>query len=245
MIGSNKKKCLVIANTEISLQIESVLKNRFIVICKINIDRVLSILQNHLISCIIIYVDNFFIKFPGALFRLKHQFPAIPAIAVMSDHDLELARLCGEAGMDFVISVAEMQKLIETTQLAICMKNSRVSFVEFGIDLTQCSPQVIEAIKIIEKMYLRLKNVQDVSDLMGISESTLSKYFKRCCPIGPKQLIAHLKIKHSVNLMKNPGLSFKEIARLLGYSCQSRFNESFHRIMVVSPSEYRKMAKKT
>jgi len=184
-------------------------------------------------------------KFPEALFRLKHQFPAIPVIAVMSDHDLELARLCGEAGMNFVIYVAEMQKLIETTQLAIRRKNSRVSFVELGIDLTQCSPQVLKAIKIIEKMYLRLKNVQDVSDLMGISECTLSKHFKRCCPIGPKKLITHLKIKHSADLINNHGLSFKEIAKLVGYSNQIRFNECFHRIMGVSPSEYRKMAKKT
>ena len=245
MISIDKKKCLVIASTEISLKIESFLKEKYSIICKMSIERSFPDLRNYLISCIIIYVNSSFLKSPVDLFRLKQQFPAIPAIALVNDHNLNIAQLCGEGGIDFVVSVTDMQKLTEIIQIAVCMKNSRVSLAEIGIDLNQCSPQVLKVVKIIEKMYLRLTSVKEVSDLMGISEWTLSKYFKRCCPIRPKQLIAHLKIKHSANLMKNPGLSLKEIARLVGYSNQSRFNECFHRIMVVSPSEYRNMAKKT
>ena len=49
-----------------------------------------------------------------------------------------------------------------------------------------------------------------------------------------------LKIHHAVRLMKNPGLSIKEIGELVGYTDQRRFNESFHRVFGISPLEWRK-----
>jgi len=243
MKQTNKHLCVILASMDMSLKIKALLKDLYSVSCKPGSDRAIFALRNHLVSCIIIHVDSSFPKWSVELFHLKHQFPAIPKIALIADHDLELARLCGEAGIDFVVS--DMQKLVETTQLIVCRKNSKVSVAELGIDLNQCSPQVMKAITIIEKMYLQLTNVQEVSDLMGISECTLSEYFRRCCPVGPKKLLTLLKIKHAVYLMENPGLSLKEIAKLVGYSNQSRFNECFHRIMRISPGEYRKMAKKT
>ena len=49
-----------------------------------------------------------------------------------------------------------------------------------------------------------------------------------------------LKMYHAVHLMKNPGLNLKEISKLVGYSNQRRFNESFHRVFGMSPLEWRK-----
>jgi len=118
--------------------------------------------------------------------------------------------------------------------------NSRISLSECGIDLSCCSPKVREAIQIMNKKYLTLKSVKEISDELGISEATLSNYFKRYYPIGPKKLLTTFKIRHAIYLMKNFELSLKEIAYLVGYPNQRRFSECFRRILGISPNKYRK-----
>jgi AraC-like DNA-binding protein len=232
--------CLVLTAPEMFLRIESLLKNRYSFIWKTDVDVAISFTRNQLIECIIIQADDRFIISSVELLRLRTQFPMIPTIIIIKDQNLKFARLCGELGVEYVISISELRELGAVVKRAIYEKCPEISFSAFGIDMRRCSPRVQEALKIIKEEYIKLMSVREISDLMGISESTLTKYFGRCCPIGPKRLLTFLKLRYAMHLMKNPGLRINEIGRLVGYSDPRRFNECFHRILGISPVECRK-----
>ena len=87
-----------------------------------------------------------------------------------------------------------------------------------------------------------MKGVQEIADSLDVALETLSREFKRCCQCGLKKVLIVLKIRHAVYLMQNPGMNLKEISALVGYEDRRRFNETFHRLLDSSPSDFRQKA---
>ena len=235
-----EKFCLILAEKDLFQSIESTVKICYPIHHVDNVNKAISFIKQSPVVCIILHLDGHLKTIPNKFLPLKTKFPTIPVLAVLTDRDLELALKCGKIGVDSVILDCDLHRLSDIIESVVQKKSPEVSVSKFGIDLNHCSSRVRKALEILEERYLWLKSVREISDEMGISENTLSKYFHRYFSIGPKKLLRLLKIHHAVYLMKNSGLNLKEISKLVGYSNQRRFNESFHRVFGISPLEWRK-----
>lgn len=232
--------CLVISNTNVFHEVEFALGNNYSVIRNSRIDEAYNFLRINAILCIIIQIDGDVEKSPTPLASLRNQFPGIPMIGLSTEFDLEAIRRCGEIGMESVLSINEISTLSNLLKSIVHNKYKGISLTEFGVEREQCSVLVQKALTILENNYLKLCSVQEIAEILGVSQVTLATETNNCIPVGLKRLLIYLKVKHAVFLMRNPGLSLKEIAIITGFSDQRRFNECFHRIFGTSPTRCRR-----
>jgi AraC-like DNA-binding protein len=83
-------------------------------------------------------------------------------------------------------------------------------------------------------------SVKEITNFLGISESAFSKEFIKYFHLGPKKLLSILKLRYAIFLMKNSEMKLKEIVYSVGFKDAHRFNESFHNLLGLSPTEFKK-----
>jgi len=234
-----KQTCITLSQKTMFRKIKSLLGERYSTIRLDSVNSALTLIRCYPLTCIIAYIDGEKQTTPEKLKTLINLFPTIPIIAVLKKNDLEIARRCGKIGLDYVIEENKLELLPDIIHFIIRYKNPKVSWTEFGIDITQCPVLVKNALDILEEQYVKLKNIQEVSDSLNVSPETLSRTFKKCLPIGPKQIWTLIQIHRAIHLMKNPGLNIQEIAGLTGFSDKYQFSKRFRKIVDISPSQYR------
>lgn len=171
----------------------------------------------------------------------KKNFPSLPCIAILGQPTIEMAHYCGMLGIDCVMSATELNLVDEVINRACLKKNSKVDLSEINIDKTLLwySSLLRDALLIIENDYIKILNTSEISNLIEISESTLSREFSKYDLPSPKKILMSLKVKQAIKLMHNKGLNLQEIALLSGFTDEKRMGECFKRIFGTSPGKYR------
>ncbi|KIO74890.1 hypothetical protein TH53_23690 [Pedobacter lusitanus] len=209
----------------------------FKVIVKKNQYELNSILNSVLVSCVIIHFNDIIRK---DLLLIKQKFADIPFLALIDSEIMEAAWFCGSIGINKVLNSQEVSGIdlsIEVEKLIKC-NNVSISIKDLDMNLSGLHSSVREALAFIEKNYVNLKTVSEISSYLGITDSTLIREFQKSEISSPKQILIFFKILHSIKLMKLTRLKIKEIAHLSGFTCVKRFNESFQRIYSCSPTQY-------
>ena len=238
-----KELCLVLSGVELFHKVKRILKVYYLTIRSRTLERAINIIRQRHVSCIVAHIDGHYETSPKRLSRLKSNFPTIPLIGVFEGNNLELARQCGKVGLDYLIADCNLKILYKAIQQASLERKLIIDWNDFGINIDSCSQVVQDTLKILKEMYLHLKGVREVADELEIAPETLSRAFKKHCPIGPKRLLTLLKLRHAIHLLQNPGLSLKEISALVGYSNKCRFSESFYKLLNFHPEELQKKKK--
>lgn len=89
-----------------------------------------------------------------------------------------------------------------------------------------------------ENLYIDL-TVTDLADIVGVSQSYLSRIFKKEFGYGIKKYISSIIYIKSKKLLLNTDLSIKDISYELRFKDQYHFCKFFKNINGGSPSEYR------
>lgn len=98
---------------------------------------------------------------------------------------------------------------------------------------------IYHALRYIDRNYMGIKNVKEISEKLSYSEYYLSHIFKEKIGISIKQYITEKKIGEGCNLIKNSNLSIGEIAEKLGYTNVHSFSQNFKKITGLSPTQYK------
>ena len=220
-------------------RLEYLLKGKHSLISKRSVEEFTGYLHNQILTCIIIQICENGVKRLAKVPMLKKQFSMIPIIGLMDKQDLELARLCGQKGIDRLITVDSLDHVDREIDSLMDEFHIRVRLEDFNLDFSRISKSVEDALKFMEKNYIELEGVAEISSVLGVSESSLSREFRNNQLIGPKRMLLYFKLKHAIMLMSNNALSIKEITFQSGFSSAKRFNDSFQRIMGCSPGSYR------
>ena len=81
--------------------------------------------------------------------------------------------------------------------------------------------------------------IKELAEYLGISESYLSKLFKKEMSIPLSQYILELKIEKARNLLQYSDYSISDISNYLSFASQSHFIKVFQKIVGVTPHKYR------
>lgn len=90
------------------------------------------------------------------------------------------------------------------------------------------------------RKHIKKSNI-DIDELaahMNMSRPTFYRKIKSLSSLSPKELIDITRLKKAIRLMAQNEYTLFEIATMVGYSSQSRFNKNFQRYFNLSPLEY-------
>ncbi len=131
--------------------------------------------------------------------------------------EAELIDLLGEMQMDFARHMKELQHETSTS-----------------IHIRKCIDYIYEHLN--EKLTLA-----DLSAVVGLNGAYLSKLFAKETGRSLKAFVLKAKIDTAANMLRYSELSSLDISLALGFSSQSAFVATFHRINGVTPREYKKL----
>lgn len=93
--------------------------------------------------------------------------------------------------------------------------------------------------KYIDEHYKEDINLQDIADKMHLSQYYMSHVFKKIIGYSPKHYVIRRRIGEAQSYLLSTEKSVTEIAYLIGYNSASNFNNSFRKMVGMSPQKYR------
>jgi len=165
----------------------------------------------------------------------------VPKLAIIKNsNDLELARKCGEVGFTKVMLYSDLYILPEKLHELIDNNSIKVTLDDLDITINDDMPDLLKkALLYIEKEYIRLKTIEEITGYLDTSYKTLSCCLKQAFLPNPKVILMFFKIRHSLYYLKENNLSNKEVAYKSGFTDEKRFAECMRRMFEKTPGECR------
>ncbi|KYH29457.1 response regulator transcription factor [Clostridium colicanis] len=100
-----------------------------------------------------------------------------------------------------------------------------------------------KAIEYIEEHFCENISLSDVAKRVYLSESYLSRKFKKVKGMGFVEYITKLRMEKAIEDLKNPNIKIADLASKLGYPNYRYFSQSFKKYTNYTPSEFIKINK--
>ncbi len=101
---------------------------------------------------------------------------------------------------------------------------------------------VEHALQYIQFNYNTNIQINDLVNYIGINRSYLSYVFKKKLQMSPKEYLIHFRMEKAKELLSSDSSPIQDIARKVGYQDPLTFSKMFHRIVGVSPTQYREQS---
>ncbi len=92
----------------------------------------------------------------------------------------------------------------------------------------------------LKEHYLEKITLDDISDVMNMSNDTFSRFFKKTFNCSFFSFLNEYKISIACKMLIDTDLSVSEVGYKTGYNNLTFFHRQFHKHMGMSPSKYRK-----
>jgi len=180
-----------------------------------------------------------------AVARFVHEFPAIPAVALVSRHDSDateaLLRL-GATGVRAAVDCTEpggWRRLRELVGHPASPATARIlSRVLPALgDVSEDARLFFEAVARLAPV---LTTVRGLARHLRVGPSTLMSRFYRAGLPSPKSYLAGVRLLHAAYLFQNPGLSVADVAYRLDYSSPQSFSRHLNAMLGITAGEFRK-----
>lgn len=90
-----------------------------------------------------------------------------------------------------------------------------------------CSKQVKEAARLLEEHLENPLSVPEVARVVGLSESSLKRSFKKVYGVSVFAFFQKIRMEHAKNLLAKKEMNVTEVAYTLGYSAPEHFSRAF------------------
>lgn len=180
-----------------------------------------------------------------AVSHLVQEFPAIPTVALVSQHDAgsteTLLRL-GASGVRQVVDVTSPTGWSRLRQLVGQPTTRAVSRIQAPI-LRSLEDAPADTRLFVEAM-IRLApdtpTVTALAERLYVRPSTLMSRFARAGLPSPKNYLAAIRLLHAAHLFETSGLSVADVAYRLEYSSPQSFGRHLRAMLGVTALEFRK-----
>ncbi|MCL2231798.1 MAG: response regulator [Treponema sp.] len=96
------------------------------------------------------------------------------------------------------------------------------------------------AINTINSHYRENLSASDLSQSLGISESSFSKIFKNRTGYTFLEYLTNYRVQKAMEFLDEKSIRISEVAAMVGYTDYRHFGTVFKKIVGITPSEYRK-----
>ncbi|UIR56970.1 AraC family transcriptional regulator [Sphingobacterium sp. SRCM116780] len=180
----------------------------------------------------------------------KSHFRQIKEMLLRSKHGLDFSE-------ETKLKVVDMLfKLSETTGF-----NSSLLFLSILQELAECPSQrplasisydrskimhehksrrIAQICNYIENNYEKQISLAQVSDMIGMTETSLSHFFKKRTSRTFSKFLTEVRVSQALKLLINTTHTISEISYSCGFNNLSNFNRTFKSVKGLTPSDYRK-----
>src|SRR5919109_4018100 len=180
-----------------------------------------------------------------AVARFVREFPAIPAVALVSRHDRESTETLLRLGATGVRSAVDCSHPDGWRRLRD-MEGHPASPVAARI-LARVLPALGEPseearlfFEAIARLAPALSTVRGLARHLRVQPSTLMSRFHRAGMPSPKNYLAGMRLLHASYLFQNPGLSVADVAYRMDYSSPQSFGRHLRAVLGVTAGEFRR-----
>src|SRR5213594_729934 len=181
-----------------------------------------------------------------AVARFVREFPAIPAVALVSRHDRDasetLLRL-GATGVRTAVDCTEpagwrrLRDLVGHPASPVAARILARVVPALGGDASGDVRVFFEALTRLAPV---LSSVRRLARHLRICPSTLMSRFYRAALPSPKTYLAGMRLLHAAHLFRNPGLSVADVAYRLDFSSPQSFGRHLKVMLGVTSGEFRR-----
>jgi AraC-like DNA-binding protein len=179
-----------------------------------------------------------------AIARFVREFPAIPAVVLVSRHDRDATDTLLKLGATGVRSAVDCTEPAGWRRLRDLVGHP-ASPVAARI-LARLVPALGEAtgdvrafFEAVARLAPVLATVRGLTRHLRICSSTLMSRFYRAGLPSPKTYLAGMRLVHAAHLFANPGLSVSDVAYRLDYSSPQSFGRHLKAMLGVTAAEFR------
>lgn len=104
---------------------------------------------------------------------------------------------------------------------------------------TRTDEIIVSAKSIMEGQFSQKVSLEEIAAHLNISYAWFRKYFKKNTGFSPYDYLLNIRISHARMLLKNSGLSVKEISHLSGFESQQQFSRTFKKKTGYTPVQFR------
>lgn len=180
-----------------------------------------------------------------AVARLVREFPAIPAVALVSRHDREatetLLRL-GATGVRTAVDCTHpdgWRRLRDLVSHPASPVAARI-LARLAPALAEASVEAQLFFDAVARLAPALSTVRGVARHLRVRPSTLMSRFHRAALPSPKSYLAGMRLLHAAYLFVNPGLAVSDVAYRLDYSSPQSFGRHLKAVLGVTAGEFRR-----
>jgi len=206
---------------------------------------VLSAARRRRVDAIVLSVHRCVGEDLPAVARLVREFPAIPAVALVSRHDhhaTETLLRLGASGVRAAVDCTEasgwhrLRELVGHPTSPVAARILYRLLPALGDDVPEDTRLFFEALTRLAPV---IRTVRALARHLRIRPSTLMSRFLRAALPSPKTYLAGMRLVHAAHLFHNPGLSVADVAYRLDFSSPQSFSRHLKALLGVTAGEYR------
>lgn len=192
------------------------------------------------------------IQFSADMLQLKilnkRLFSHIKQLLIESQQGILFSKATAEAVKDKIIKLTQLQgfdSLLEffslLSELADSKYTSMVSNHYDGSEyaMTVKSRRINKVIQYLQENYAHEVSLSQVAELVGMSDSAFSHFFKSKTNCTYIEYLNGLRIGHACQMLTDTNHTVAEICYLCGFNNMSNFIRMFRKHKQMSPTEYR------
>ena len=180
-----------------------------------------------------------------AVARFVREFPAIPAVALVSRHDREATETLLRLGATGVRTAVDCtypdgwRRLRELVGHPASPVAARI-LARLVPALGEPSEESRLFFEAVARLAPALSTVRGLARHLRVRPSTLMSRFHRAGLPSPKSYLAGMRLLHSAYLFQSPGLSVSDVAYRMDYSSPQSFGRHLRAVLGVTAGEFRR-----
>jgi AraC-like DNA-binding protein len=176
--------------------------------------------------------------------RFRREFPAIPAVALVSHHGvavidtlLQLGATGVRAAVDCTVPTGwrRLRELVAHPPAPVVVR----ILTRLHAALDPAPEEVAALFETLARLAPVIRTVRGLARHLRVQPTTLMSRFWRAGLPSLKTYLAGMRLLHAASLYLNPGLSNAAIARRLDYSSSSSLRRHLRGALGVTPGEFR------
>src|SRR5437588_7251389 len=205
----------------------------------------LHVARRRRVDAVVISVHRCHGEAVSAVAGVVREFPAIPAVPLVSRHDREatetLLRL-GATGVRTAVDCTEpdgwrrLRDLVGHPASPVATQVLTRLVPALG-DPSEEARLFFEA---VARLAPALSTVRGLARHLRVGPSTLMSRFHRAAIPSPKSYLAGMRLLHAAFLFQNPGLSVSDVAYRMDYSSPQSFGRHLRAVLGVTAGEFRR-----
>lgn len=177
--------------------------------------------------------------------RLVREFPAVPAMALLSANDADAAHAVlalGQYGVRSLVDVRDPMGWRTLRQLVSAQRGDSIERRAMQCMATLLPTAPEDCRRFLDACFQsppRVGTVRQLSKRLGVQASTLMSRFYRANLPAPKRYLAFARLVRAAALFENPGLSITQVANHLEYSSPQSFGRHIHTMLGLTAARFR------